>query len=204
MGFLVKLFGSPKPTSVVIIRNRVGEEIDRVEGVWDLSGQNLKHRQWMHAELSGLSLAGADCEGINHFGARLVKACFCRANLRSSEISFADVSGADFRNADLTDATMYRTEVWRARFDDALLSEKSDIPGLKICTSREVKVAATSASQTDAPKEVQKQSIQGRVVDAKSGQPIRKVNVDVVGGTGDSYGRHSATTARMAHSISTI
>jgi protocatechuate 3,4-dioxygenase beta subunit len=56
-------------------------------------------------------------------------------------------------------------------------------------------VAATSASQTDAPKEVQKQSIQGKVVDAKTGQPIRKVNIEVVGGTGESYGSHSATTS---------
>jgi hypothetical protein len=56
-------------------------------------------------------------------------------------------------------------------------------------------VAASSASQTDAPKEVQKQSVQGKVVDAKSGQPIRKANVDVVGGTGESSGRHSAITS---------
>jgi len=55
--------------------------------------------------------------------------------------------------------------------------------------------AATSPSQTDAPKEAQKQSIQGKVVEAKSGQPIRKVNVEVFGGTGQSNGRHSATTS---------
>ena len=56
-------------------------------------------------------------------------------------------------------------------------------------------LAATSPSQTDAPKEAQKQSIQGKVVEAKSGQPIRKVNVEVFGGTGQSNGRHSATTS---------
>lgn len=56
-------------------------------------------------------------------------------------------------------------------------------------------LAATSPSQTDATKEAQKQSVQGKVVDAKSGQPIRKVNVEVVGGAGQSYGRHSATTS---------
>ena len=55
-------------------------------------------------------------------------------------------------------------------------------------------VAATSSSQTDAPKEAQKQSIQGKVVEAKSGQPVRKVNVEVVGGAGQSFGPHSATT----------
>lgn len=56
-------------------------------------------------------------------------------------------------------------------------------------------VTATSSSQTDAPKEAQKQSIQGRVVEAKTGQPIRKVNVQVMGGAGQSYGRQSVTTA---------
>ena len=44
-------------------------------------------------------------------------------------------------------------------------------------------VPASSLSQTDVPKEVKKQSVQGRVIEAKSGQPIRKVNVDRWGGT---------------------
>jgi protocatechuate 3,4-dioxygenase beta subunit len=55
-------------------------------------------------------------------------------------------------------------------------------------------VAATSPSQTDAPKEAQKQSIQGKVVEAKSGQPVRKANVEVEGRSGQSFGRYSATT----------
>src|SRR5271170_3692310 len=53
-------------------------------------------------------------------------------------------------------------------------------------------VSASSPSQTDAP---QKQSIQGKVLEAKSGQPIRKVNIQVMGGAGQSYGPHSGTTA---------
>jgi Carboxypeptidase regulatory-like domain len=56
-------------------------------------------------------------------------------------------------------------------------------------------VAATSASQTDSPKEQQKLSAQGKVVEAKGGQAVRKVNVQVVGGAGQSYGRYSATTS---------
>jgi hypothetical protein len=55
-------------------------------------------------------------------------------------------------------------------------------------------VVPTSPSQTDAPTEAQKQSIQGKVVEAKSGQPIRKVNVEVVGVSGQSVGRYLATT----------
>ena len=56
-------------------------------------------------------------------------------------------------------------------------------------------VAATSVSQTDAPKEQQKLSVQGKVVEAKGGQPVRKVNIEVVGGAGQSHGRYSATTS---------
>jgi uncharacterized protein YjbI with pentapeptide repeats len=132
VGFLSDLFRTPKSALVVIIRNRIGEEIDRVEGVRDLWNQDLRGRQWAHAELSGLSLQGANCEGINLLGARLVRTSFYGANLKSAEISFADASGADFKKADLTDATMYRTETWHAKFDDALLSEQSDIPGRKV------------------------------------------------------------------------
>jgi hypothetical protein len=32
MGLLARIFGKPKPARMVIIRNRLGEEIDRVEG----------------------------------------------------------------------------------------------------------------------------------------------------------------------------
>jgi protocatechuate 3,4-dioxygenase beta subunit len=56
-------------------------------------------------------------------------------------------------------------------------------------------VAATSPSQTDAPKDGQKQSIQGKVIETKSDQPIRKVNIEVMGGSGQSYGRQEATTS---------
>jgi hypothetical protein len=58
-------FEKPKPTPPgVIIRNVLGEVIDRVEGVWHLANADLHGRQWPHADLSGLSLDGANCEGI--------------------------------------------------------------------------------------------------------------------------------------------
>jgi dipeptidyl aminopeptidase/acylaminoacyl peptidase len=37
--------------------------------------------------------------------------------------------GADFRGADLDSCLMYRAETQSTRFDDASLSEKSDMPG---------------------------------------------------------------------------
>ena len=40
--------------------------------------------------------------------------------------------GADFRGADLDSCLMYGAETQNTRFDDALLSEKSDIPGRKV------------------------------------------------------------------------
>jgi hypothetical protein len=56
----------------VIIRNVLGEEIDRIPAR-DLYNQDLHGKQWMHADLSGMSLFGANLEGANLFGARLVR-----------------------------------------------------------------------------------------------------------------------------------
>jgi uncharacterized protein YjbI with pentapeptide repeats len=125
-------FTKPKPIPPgVVIRNVVGEQIDYVAGVWDLTNAELSHRQWQHANLSGLSLDGANCEGINLFGARLVKTSFSRCNLRAAEISFANAYGTNFTNADLTDALMYQTETNLAKFEQASVSEHSDIPDRK-------------------------------------------------------------------------
>jgi uncharacterized protein YjbI with pentapeptide repeats len=129
---LLDWFTKPKPTPPgVIIRSVLGEDIDSVEGVWNLENADLRHRQWAHADLSGMSLNGANCEGINLFGARLVKTSFCRTNLRGAEIAFADATGADFKQADLTDVLMYQTETHLAKFDQALVSKHSDIPDRK-------------------------------------------------------------------------
>jgi hypothetical protein len=54
--------------------------------------------------------------------------------------------------------------------------------------------AASSQGQSDAPKGEAKQSVQGKVLEAKSGQPIRKVRIEADGGADQSYGRHVATT----------
>lgn len=132
MGFL-SLFKAQKPKpSGVIIRNVVGEEIDRVEGVWELANADLRGRQWSHAELSGLCLDGANCESINLFGARLIHTSFCRANLRGAELSFSDATGADFRNAKLDGCLLYRSETYMACFDGAAISPTSDIPNMKV------------------------------------------------------------------------
>jgi uncharacterized protein YjbI with pentapeptide repeats len=134
MGIFSFLRASEPTPPGVIIRNVLGEEIDRVEGVWDLVNADLRGRQWQHANLSGLCLDGAHCEGINLFGARLVRTSFCRANLRNAELSFSDATGANFRDANLDACLMYRSETRLAHFDHAVLSEQSDIPGMRrIC-----------------------------------------------------------------------
>ena len=69
MGFFADRFGTPKPAPAVIIYNVLHEEIDRVEGGRYLWGQDLCGRNWSHADLSGLSLYGAQCDGINLFSA---------------------------------------------------------------------------------------------------------------------------------------
>jgi uncharacterized protein YjbI with pentapeptide repeats len=126
------MFCKAKPTPFVVIKNVLGEEIDRVEGVWDLINADLRGRQWPHADLSGLSLDGANCELINLFGSRLVRASFCRANLQKAELSFSDATGANFGDANLEGCMMYRSETKLARLDGAVLNENSDIPGRRL------------------------------------------------------------------------
>ena len=58
MGFLSDLFSGPKSKPVVIIRNVLGEEIDRREGARDLWNQDLRGRNWSHADLSNVSPLG--------------------------------------------------------------------------------------------------------------------------------------------------
>ena len=90
MGFFADLFGTPKPAPAVIIYNVLHEEIDRVEGGRYLWGQDLCGRNWSHADLSGRSLYGAQCDGINlFFGARLHRADFQTASLRGAELPFS-------------------------------------------------------------------------------------------------------------------
>jgi uncharacterized protein YjbI with pentapeptide repeats len=132
-------FSKPKPAPVVIIYNVLHEEIDRVVGAWDLVGQDLRGKQWAHAELSDLSLYGAQCDGINLLGARLHRTDFQKASLRGAELAFSYAAGANFRGSDMRGCSLYRAEIGQRRsrhvsadFTDALLDESTDIPGRKV------------------------------------------------------------------------
>lgn len=125
-------FSKPKPVHVFIIRNVLGEEIDRVEGVRDLINADLRGRQWPSVDLSGMSLYGANLEGANLIGGRFVRTSFYRANLMGAELSYCDAWGADFQNANLVGTTLYRSNVGRARFDGSIQNEHTDIPGRRV------------------------------------------------------------------------
>jgi len=55
-------------------------------------------------------------------------------------------------------------------------------------------IVAGAAGQVDSPAEKQKQSIEGKVVDARSGEPLRKVQVQIFGRSAESQGPHSMVT----------
>jgi uncharacterized protein YjbI with pentapeptide repeats len=141
MGFF-DWFSNPKPAPVRIIRNVLGEEIDRVEGVHDRWGQDRRGRNWSHADLSGFSLYGAQCDGINLFGARLYRTDFQKASLRGAELAFSYAAGANFRGADLRECSLYRAEIGLSRrhssadFTDALVNEATGIPEHKVFGER--------------------------------------------------------------------
>jgi uncharacterized protein YjbI with pentapeptide repeats len=125
-------FAKAKPTPPgVIIRNRLGEQIDFVAGVWHLENADLRHRQWPHAELSGMSLDDGKLEGAHLLGARLVRTSFSRCSLHNSELSFSDATRANFRDANMDGCLMWRSEITSACFDGSVLSASSDIPGRK-------------------------------------------------------------------------
>jgi len=122
---------APKPPPFVIIRNVLGDEIDRVEG-WDLCNKDLRNRDWRHVDLSGQSLQGSDLTGINMLGADLRGASLGNCKLVGCEISYANASGCDFSGSNMVGCLLYRSETQRAKFHNVLLSEESDIPKIKV------------------------------------------------------------------------
>ena len=105
-------------------------------------GQDLSGRNWNHADLSGLSLWGARCDGIQLLGARLFRTDFQKASLRGAELAFSYAAGASFRGADLRECSLYRAEIGLSRrhssadFTDALVDEATDIPERKVFGER--------------------------------------------------------------------
>ena len=135
-------FSAPKPVPCVIIYNVLHEEIDHIEGARDLWNQDLRGRQWQHADLSELSLFGAQCAGINLLGARLHRTDFQKASLRGAELAFSYAAGASFRGSDMRGCSLYRAEIGLGRqhssadFTDALVDEATDIPERKVFGER--------------------------------------------------------------------
>jgi uncharacterized protein YjbI with pentapeptide repeats len=117
------------------------EQID-VVNARDLWGQDLRGRNWSRADLSGLSLYGAQCDGINLFGARLYRTDFQKASLRGAELAFSYAAGANFRGSDMRGCSLYRAEIGLGRrhssadFTDALVNEGTDIPERKVFAER--------------------------------------------------------------------
>jgi uncharacterized protein YjbI with pentapeptide repeats len=118
-------FTKPKPTPP-------GVTIKNFFGVWRLENVDLKGRHWAHADLSGMSLAGANCEGIELFGARLVRTSFCRANLKNANLAYATVGGASFQRAELDNADLLHTNVKLQQLDGAIITPARTIPGIRV------------------------------------------------------------------------
>ena len=143
MGFVADLFGTPKPAPAVIIYNVLHEEIDGVEGVRGLWDRDLCGRNWSHANLSGLSLYGAQCNGINLFRRTVAQGRLPKASLRGAELAFSYADGANFRGSDMRGCSLYRAAIGLLRsrhvsadFTDALVDKASDMPEFKVFGER--------------------------------------------------------------------
>jgi len=75
---------------------------------------------WLHADLSGKSLDGANCEGINLFGARLVEEQFLGAQPSQRGTVIQRRNWNNFRGANLDGYLMYRNETKLGQFDVAV------------------------------------------------------------------------------------
>ncbi len=66
------------------------------------------------------------------FGADLRGASLKNCNLAGCDISYADVSGCDFSGSNMVGCLLYRSETQRAKFNNVVLSEESDVPKIKV------------------------------------------------------------------------
>lgn len=110
MSWLSTLF-APKPKACVLIRNFMGEVIDRIEGVYDLIGVDLSNRNLDYGDFRKLCLAGANLQNTTLFGARLDRVDCSGANLNGAYLAFAQCEGTNFSNCDLRGASFYRAEI---------------------------------------------------------------------------------------------
>ena len=78
--------------------------------------------------LENSNLLGADARGTS----------FQKCNMKGVELSFSNCTSADFRGSDLDGCLMYRSETWGAHFDQAIISQASDIPGIYVSRRREI------------------------------------------------------------------
>ena len=111
------------------VRNVLGEVIDHVEGVWDLTNADLRGRLWAHANPSGICLDGSDLSETNLLGANLGRASLRHCTLLGCEISYADVLGA---TSNIVRCMMYKSETHTAKFHNVLFSAESDIPLIQV------------------------------------------------------------------------
>ena len=142
-GFLSDLpLSAPSQKPVVIIYNVLHEEIDRIEGARDLWNQDLRGRQWQHADLSGLSVIRGPMRWDKSSLGLGCTEQISRKLLFVAQIAFSYAAGANFRGADLRECSFYRAEIGLGRrhssadFTDALVNEATDIPEHKVFGER--------------------------------------------------------------------
>lgn len=127
----MNFFSKPKPVPFIVIRDRLGREIDRVQG-WNLERKDLRNKNWQHVDLRNQCLDGSDLSGTNMLGADLRGASLRYCNLAGCEISYADTSRCDFTGCNMAGSLLYRSETQEAKFHNVLLDVESDIPKIKV------------------------------------------------------------------------
>jgi uncharacterized protein YjbI with pentapeptide repeats len=79
----------------------------------DLSGQDLRGKKYIKADLRGINLEKADLTGSSLFGALLIDAKMAGANLTNADLESTDLQGADLHDAVLAGAMLTNAQMMR-------------------------------------------------------------------------------------------
>jgi uncharacterized protein YjbI with pentapeptide repeats len=129
-------FWQEESKPVVVICDRLGREIPRIESAPDLVGANLKDLNLVHADLAGRGLFGPIAKAPSLWVPRLDRVDFSKANPRGADMYLCSALDTRFRQADIRRASLYKADIGSkkrpsADFHDALVDETTDIPGRK-------------------------------------------------------------------------
>ena len=141
MGFLDWFSAPTTPQHKYVVKNVLNETIAELP-FRDLTGRDLRGKDFAHASLVGAIFDACDLRDVNFFGADLRNALFHRCALFNACLAYAKVDGARFYHTNLDCIDLGGASgVDRASFEGSIVTPGSTIPGRKIVYVKQPEVA---------------------------------------------------------------